>query len=257
MTAARATVESESKAPITSTTAMIAEALTLPTASSGRKKRGELITLRYNEFSLVYLHAEEHVWAQKPKRILALDLDETLVDPDLCLVLNPPLTHVLAAAQAAGDLIVCVTARTDEEQLTTHSNSALSLLDQVSDKAFSMIFFSNFGSKVPSLKFLSQKFGVDPKNICLLDDLFDNINAVSAAGFTAIPVLFHHNLKHIGFAEEFLKDCLLSNPKYQEYMAQYMATKGELATLKPLTLYELAGRDSMSLLPPALRTQFI
>ena len=132
-------------------------------------------TVETKEFTLVTL--TKTFESEAPKKILAFDIDDTMLDCKMSELLHIPcikreeeLRKALYTAKKNEFLLVIVTSRSYAKQKQLESRPFLSidnLLEKLGDDYFSGIYFTT--NKHSALSDLSQRFNT--KQVCLVDDM--------------------------------------------------------------------------------------
>lgn len=174
----------------------------------------------YDKFHKVILPFANKL-PKNPDKILALDLDETLLNYDwsknlnVHILINPTkIRQLISYAIEHNIMVVCVTSRVFESQIEELSFlSVRRVLSELGIDNFSFIFFTNAQSKAYVLNHLLDTYysGADNKkqNICMVDDNDVVLKDCKFAGYLVIKAeKYDFNLTYIGLTQSFLEEGL-------------------------------------------------
>lgn len=148
----------------------------------------------------------------KPSKILALDIDETLLafnksvqSKSTCLINRHEVKHILQQAKKKNIMVVLVTARHYKNERPS-SPSIASVLAQLDKKHISYVFFTNGENKEPVLSHLHARYfetHTDKEKICLVDDRVGYLSPCADVGFDTI--LVDEEKKYLQAMRDFVK----------------------------------------------------
>lgn len=165
--------------------------------------------------------------------VLALDMDDTLLDYDESIkqkrnvfINAKEIQQLIQKANENGILVICVTSRffnidiiEEEKSIKTFAIETLKELNAT----ISDIYYTNGTSKHLVLTHLAEFYSLFKHQICLVDDLPENIESCFSEGFSVIPVE-KNNLSYLHHIRQFLAGKLLTDECYYEDFHNFFNT---------------------------------